>query len=271
MRLSSLSLDDPERQSKLEEVGTAFLEASRSYNASSMAYFTDLAMVRGAVEASQVAAQTQADIGRMQLSALQSQYGMLSNINGSVIAGAMSVSQAVAALAGALSAAGVNGVRPTTPTGGGAADYYADNPAAAAPDPEGIAFWNAVEQSGAYRDMGYDSAQQWFDAHVAYLNSINGSHANGLAYVPFDGYRAELHQGERVLTAAQARTADAGYMEMVTELRGLRSEVARLTAVSANGMQANLGKQDQIISNTAPSVDQRLAMTAPRIKAGAMA
>lgn len=115
-----------------------------------------------------------------------------------------------------------------------------------------------MEQSGAYRDMGYDSAQQWFDAHVAYLNSINGSHANGLAYVPFDGYRAELHRGERVLTAQQARTADAGYMELVTEMRGLRSEVARLTAVSANGMQASLGKQDQIINNTGATAKSAL-------------
>lgn len=29
---------------------------------------------------------------------------------------------------------------------------------------------------------------------------FNGSHANGLDYVPFDGYIAQLHQGERVLT-----------------------------------------------------------------------
>lgn len=29
----------------------------------------------------------------------------------------------------------------------------------------------------------------------------NGSHRNGLSYVPFDGYIAELHKGERVLTA----------------------------------------------------------------------
>ena len=29
---------------------------------------------------------------------------------------------------------------------------------------------------------------------------ISGSHANGLDYVPFDGYIAELHKGERVLT-----------------------------------------------------------------------
>lgn len=34
---------------------------------------------------------------------------------------------------------------------------------------------------------------------------INGSHANGLANVPFDGYIAELHKGERVLTANENR------------------------------------------------------------------
>lgn len=32
---------------------------------------------------------------------------------------------------------------------------------------------------------------------------INGSHANGLANVPFNGYVAELHKGERVLTASE--------------------------------------------------------------------
>lgn len=34
-------------------------------------------------------------------------------------------------------------------------------------------------------------------------SGIDGSHANGLAYVPYDGYIAELHQGERVLTAKE--------------------------------------------------------------------
>ena len=36
-------------------------------------------------------------------------------------------------------------------------------------------------------------------------NNLDGSHANGLDYVPFDGYTAELHKGERILTADENR------------------------------------------------------------------
>lgn len=35
--------------------------------------------------------------------------------------------------------------------------------------------------------------------------AIDGSHAGGLPYVPYDGYIAELHEGERVLTAEEAQ------------------------------------------------------------------
>lgn len=38
---------------------------------------------------------------------------------------------------------------------------------------------------------------------------IDGSHATGLARVPFDGYRAELHKGEAVLTAQQSNALRA--------------------------------------------------------------
>lgn len=57
---------------------------------------------------------------------------------------------------------------------------------------------------------------------------INGSHKNGLDRVPFDGYIAELHQGERVLTANEASDYNGGTFgimlerlkEMLDELRG---------------------------------------------------
>lgn len=40
--------------------------------------------------------------------------------------------------------------------------------------------------------------------------AVNGSHALGLDYVPFDGYIAELHRGERILTAREAREYSGG-------------------------------------------------------------
>jgi hypothetical protein len=38
----------------------------------------------------------------------------------------------------------------------------------------------------------------------------DGSHAGGLAYVPFDGYTAQLHKGERVLTAEENKGLATG-------------------------------------------------------------
>ena len=41
-------------------------------------------------------------------------------------------------------------------------------------------------------------------------SGIHGRYAYGLDYVPYDNFPALLHQGERVLTASQARSADRG-------------------------------------------------------------
>lgn len=40
--------------------------------------------------------------------------------------------------------------------------------------------------------------------------SVDGSHANGLRYVPFDGYLAQLHRGEAVLPAQEAAAYRSG-------------------------------------------------------------
>lgn len=81
-------------------------------------------------------------------------------------------------------------------------------------------FWNGLKNV-------WENVKTWFDDHFGWIldvvNNIiekiksiadsdvvqkakglfSGSHANGLDYVPYDGYIAQLHQGERVLTKSE--------------------------------------------------------------------
>lgn len=50
---------------------------------------------------------------------------------------------------------------------------------------------------------------------------VDGSHANGLDYVPFDGYVAQLHKGEKVMTAAESKSQGA----LLDEIRALRDTI----------------------------------------------
>lgn len=52
-------------------------------------------------------------------------------------------------------------------------------------------------------------------------SSVSGSHAAGLAYVPYDGYIAELHRGERVLTAEEAKEGTATGGGLTININGL--------------------------------------------------
>ena len=54
-----------------------------------------------------------------------------------------------------------------------------------------LAGWGVHIDLGAFGSFGFN------------VSSPDGSHANGLDYVPFNGYLAELHQGEGILTAAE--------------------------------------------------------------------
>lgn len=68
------------------------------------------------------------------------------------------------------------------------------------------------------------------------IEDVDGSHANGLASVPYDGYIAELHKGERVLTAEENRSYGIDYSQygsgnttaLVEEIKALRAEVCAL-------------------------------------------
>ena len=53
---------------------------------------------------------------------------------------------------------------------------------------------------------------------------VNGSHAGGLRSVPFDGYIAELHQGERVLTREEANDYNRGEKSQINIYQTIQSK-----------------------------------------------
>ncbi|MHB8173326.1 MAG: hypothetical protein ACYDFU_02545, partial [Nitrospirota bacterium] len=61
----------------------------------------------------------------------------------------------------------------------------------------------ASDMFGTSADWGGDLSA--YQASMSQYFGIDGSHASGLDYVPFNGYRAILHRGERVLTAEENR------------------------------------------------------------------
>ena len=73
--------------------------------------------------------------------------------------------------------------------------------------------------------------------------SINGSHAAGLARVPFDGYLAETHKDEMIVPAAQAEVLRRWFSSGVSGLpdagavRSVRSDSDRTNASSGEVIQ----------------------------------
>lgn len=76
------------------------------------------------------------------------------------------------------------------------------------------------------------------------LSSIDGTHANGLPFVPFDGYIAALHKGERIVPAAQNKTmtnnsnlyVEHMHMNNGTDVNGLASAIAERTRRTMAGL-----------------------------------
>lgn len=132
--------------------------------------------------------------------------------------------------------------------------------------------------------------QAIFDA-VAQMRGINGSHANGLGFVPFDNYIAELHRGERVLTAQENRSytmpswnnqgqAQANNDALVEELIGVvevlveevvqlreenREDAGRLAQATFQAAEANAG---DVVAGVKQSATKAAWGQTMKIKAG---
>jgi len=80
--------------------------------------------------------------------------------------------------------------------------------------------------------------------------SVDGRHQSGLGSVPYDGYIAELHAGERVQTRAQVAATDRMSGEMV----GLRNNLNELMLVVAKAVTKTARIEDRWDKNGLPPV-----------------
>ena len=108
-----------------------------------------------------------------------------------------------------------------------------------------VALWNTLVDGLSDLVNGLFGGSSTMTASV----NVNGSHAGGLDYVPFDGYIAELHKGERVLTADEARgynnrSNNSGYDERPIKIvvqSVLDGKVIGETAYNYNRRKARAG------------------------------
>ena len=113
-------------------------------------------------------------------------------------------------------------------------------------------------------DWGSVGSQIWAKIKAAWsgkedevVNEVkpHGSHAGGLYRVPFDGYIAELHESERVLTAAQAQAYNRGeyqsneavmrqlqdtQTQYKNEMYALRQQMADIANILRGGIPVNV-------------------------------
>jgi len=242
--LAAAAAGDEEAQDKLTEVAQAYLEASRAYNASSVQYVEDYNRVQSALLMLEATGKASETVARQQLTLMQKQVGALLKLDDSVI----SVRDAVARLYMLRAESGT--VEPITPidttqpgTVGGSLvtnlNALYQQVLGRDVDMSGLHYYSGQLGGGKTLDWVY---RDILASDEAKRRILDGSHAGGLASVPFDGYVAELHAGERVLTAQQSReyaaidwsrfgrgSSDA----LVAEVKALRAEVAALRADNA--------------------------------------
>lgn len=87
--------------------------------------------------------------------------------------------------------------------------------------------------------------------------AVDGSHANGLANVPFDGYIGKLHKGERVLTAEENKDYNRGYTPDSAPARSPGSSRVDFTAPAIN-ININGSADEKTIADIRETVRQEM-------------
>ncbi|MEW9586622.1 phage tail length tape measure family protein [Paraburkholderia sp. DGU8] len=191
---ASAAAGDATAQGNLPQVAQDFLTASQAYNASSQAYVDDYNEVQQALSANIAVAQQQLSAAQQQLNATNQMVQGILNLNQTT----QSLADALKAYfaAGGTAGSNLNAAQVQATAVNGLIPYSAANPNG---------------PMGGYSVGDWQNSAGWLtpadlmaiaDQARAQSAAINGSHAGGLDSVPFDGYRAELHKGEAVVTSA---------------------------------------------------------------------
>lgn len=111
-------------------------------------------------------------------------------------------------------------------------------------------WWERVQPklaSGWDKFWGIESGSHYGRLSDGSYGWINGSHSLGLDYVPFDGYIAQLHQGEMVLTRAQAELLRQQARTAATPGNDLTEAIRSSAEGTVNGLSAIMGNQRIVV------------------------
>jgi hypothetical protein len=225
----------PEEQSakdaalgQLEGSASAFLEASKVYNASSDQYMTDFSYIQQALTQTSDALSTQLSVEEKSLSALNAQVSALETVNTSVLSVAEAVNRLIVAqqqaeqLKVASESSLVQNPAYLTDQINTLYKKYENRNA----DSEGIRYWSSEITSNRANLSTLEEA----------LSLATGipKFAMGTNFVPED-MLAQIHKGERIIPAADnaqlmqnLNSRDEANRVLVAEIRNLRSEVKQL-------------------------------------------
>ena len=108
---------------------------------------------------------------------------------------------------------------------------------------------DAITLTGGSNTINAQSAANMGPQQYPQMGPIPG-HRDGLNMVPYDGYVAELHAGERVQTAEQARASD----NVADEMSGLRQSIEDVMIAVARNTQKLYRLNDRWDKNGLPPV-----------------